>query len=230
MSWVTPKTNWVSTDYYNLEDAQRIAGNICHLADMAIDHYNVPPSGNPVYCLTYRTTIDNVDFFGIEIVLSTTYLNPKDPSLYTLGSYYWADLDSYNLAALSMLIMLTSESEPVYRENVRISRYLTNPNNTTFTGYCISNTVDNNDYSNKPFEALWGRVVNVNESDLAKLPLHVAWGGYYIDGGYKGCRTEVNGFYGGKVNNKTFYTADLLNKIESATLAVYNRLTSYMGG
>lgn len=33
MSWLTPKTNWVATDYVNTEDYNRINGNLKHIAD-----------------------------------------------------------------------------------------------------------------------------------------------------------------------------------------------------
>lgn len=33
MAWITPKTNWVSTDYFNIGDYARIVGNIKYLKD-----------------------------------------------------------------------------------------------------------------------------------------------------------------------------------------------------
>ena len=33
MIWITPKTNWVEKDYFNLTDYNRIKGNIEYLAD-----------------------------------------------------------------------------------------------------------------------------------------------------------------------------------------------------
>ena len=35
MGWITPKTDWVSTDYFNIEDYNRIIGNISYLKDFA---------------------------------------------------------------------------------------------------------------------------------------------------------------------------------------------------
>lgn len=31
MSWQTPKTNWVSTDYYNVQDLERVRDNLLYL-------------------------------------------------------------------------------------------------------------------------------------------------------------------------------------------------------
>ena len=35
MAWIEPKTDWVSTDYFNIEDYNRIIGNIIYLKDFA---------------------------------------------------------------------------------------------------------------------------------------------------------------------------------------------------
>ena len=34
MAWITPKTNWVSTDWFNASDYNRIRGNILFLSDL----------------------------------------------------------------------------------------------------------------------------------------------------------------------------------------------------
>ena len=39
VAWQTPKTNWVSTDYFNTEDYNRIIGNIAELRKIAIQAY-----------------------------------------------------------------------------------------------------------------------------------------------------------------------------------------------
>ena len=46
--WTTPKTDWKSTDYYNIEDWQRVRSNLEHLRDALIE------MGTPVS--TLRTT------------------------------------------------------------------------------------------------------------------------------------------------------------------------------
>jgi hypothetical protein len=38
--WVTPKTDWVSTDYFNIADYKRIVGNIEYLKDLANELFN----------------------------------------------------------------------------------------------------------------------------------------------------------------------------------------------
>ena len=41
MGWVTPKTNWVSSDYFNIEDYNRIRGNIQYVYEYALRLYKV---------------------------------------------------------------------------------------------------------------------------------------------------------------------------------------------
>ena len=35
MAWIEPKTDWISTDYFNIEDYNRIIGNISYLKAIA---------------------------------------------------------------------------------------------------------------------------------------------------------------------------------------------------
>ena len=37
MAWIEPKTDWVSSDYFNVEDYNRITGNLTHLQILADD-------------------------------------------------------------------------------------------------------------------------------------------------------------------------------------------------
>lgn len=45
MAWVTPKTNWVNGDYFNLDpDYERIKGNCEHLRQLIEEIYNADPT------------------------------------------------------------------------------------------------------------------------------------------------------------------------------------------
>lgn len=35
-NWTTPKTDWVATDYFNIEDYNRIVGNLLYLKDLSL--------------------------------------------------------------------------------------------------------------------------------------------------------------------------------------------------
>lgn len=39
MAWTTPKTNWTSTDYFNIEDYNRIKANIQALKELSVEVY-----------------------------------------------------------------------------------------------------------------------------------------------------------------------------------------------
>ena len=36
MAWIEPKTNWTSQDFFNIEDYNRIIGNIAYLKELVI--------------------------------------------------------------------------------------------------------------------------------------------------------------------------------------------------
>lgn len=43
MAWITPKTNWVATDYFNYQDYERIRGNLLEIKSLAdLLYLNVP--------------------------------------------------------------------------------------------------------------------------------------------------------------------------------------------
>lgn len=43
MAWTKPKTNWKETDYFNIEDYNRIKNNLDHIREMALELYsNIP--------------------------------------------------------------------------------------------------------------------------------------------------------------------------------------------
>ena len=123
MSWITPKVNWTSDDYYNLEDAQRIAGNICHLGDMANQIY-----GNKYiyYALVYRqrrtiSRYPNPSYVETIFGRITSFWRWTNPSNYTVvqPEYYtrtlvdWLDKDTVNLTALTKFILLSSMPDNV---------------------------------------------------------------------------------------------------------------------
>lgn len=49
MSWTTPKTNWVASDYFNATDYNRIKNNLAYLYDLAVSIYgsfDITPLGS----------------------------------------------------------------------------------------------------------------------------------------------------------------------------------------
>lgn len=42
MAWIEPKTNWTSQDFFNIEDYNRIIGNIAYLKELVIELFTQP--------------------------------------------------------------------------------------------------------------------------------------------------------------------------------------------
>lgn len=88
MAWQTPKTDWVSTDYFNIDDYNRIIGNISALRELAIQAY-------PEFSLTdmgdektYSDYIYADEINAIESNLTTICNNTYPFSIGTQKTYY----------------------------------------------------------------------------------------------------------------------------------------------
>lgn len=42
MAWIEPKTNWTSQDFFNIEDYNRIIGNIAYLKELVLELFSQP--------------------------------------------------------------------------------------------------------------------------------------------------------------------------------------------
>lgn len=79
MAWITPKTNWVSTDYVNVSDINRIKNNILYLYDYAssvfnIYSYNIPDLGpdleySSLFYASFMNKIEN----ALQDINSSTF-------------------------------------------------------------------------------------------------------------------------------------------------------------
>lgn len=88
MAWQTPKTDWVNTDYFNIDDYNRIIGNISALRELAIQAY-------PEFSLmdmgdekTYSDYIYADEINAIESNLTTICNNTYPFSIGTQKTYY----------------------------------------------------------------------------------------------------------------------------------------------
>ena len=230
MTWITPKIDWTTDDYYNLEDAQRIAGNICHLKEMALDIY-----GAKLYtCLAYRTTYQQIRFFGISTSsIRVGDLTVHTPDEYTHGLTYWLDKDADNLRTLSYLILMSAKPEPVYVENFALDYTLNSSPSYTFTGNCIyDDSVTKYDCSDNSLTSIWytnrndGIIINMGEFvERAPLNYYVRDRGWNNDNGKCALTVTVTP---NKLHNSVFWNDVVLNDIEIMTNCVYNRFTSYL--
>lgn len=76
-AWIVPKTNWVKTDYINIDDIHRIAGNITYLKELAYKMYETFIFGDMGGIKTYsdwpRATEYNAIERNIETMIQSTY-------------------------------------------------------------------------------------------------------------------------------------------------------------
>ena len=71
MGWITPKTDWVSTDYFNIEDYNRIIGNIIYLKDFAEELFKALDTLDMGEEKTYVSMIYAREMNAIESNLAT---------------------------------------------------------------------------------------------------------------------------------------------------------------
>ena len=88
MAWQTPKTNWAKTDYFNIEDYNRIIGNIQYL-------HEVSAEVNPDFDITeldekvsYADYIYADEFNAIESNLTTISKGTYPYSVAEMKTYY----------------------------------------------------------------------------------------------------------------------------------------------
>ena len=100
MAWVTPKVNWTANDYYNLEDANRIYGNIEYLKNRLA---NIFPSDTVTLLLFRQRSNSGYNMYSqFNITLS------RLPSLSTYSRGYTTFASSeernwFNALVLSIL-------------------------------------------------------------------------------------------------------------------------------
>ena len=76
--WLTPKTNWVESDYINASDYNRIKNNLQYIYDRAVKigkQFEIPTLGADKVPgdLLYAEEMNNVEL-ALELINSNTYL------------------------------------------------------------------------------------------------------------------------------------------------------------
>ena len=98
MAWVTPKTNWTENDYFNLEDAARITGNLKYLKEKSLELF----PDTSISLLLYRETKDGYKWY-INMPINISNLTIYD---YYRGDTNFAENESYNWYACLVLSAL----------------------------------------------------------------------------------------------------------------------------
>lgn len=88
MAWITPKTNWVVTDYFNIGDYNRIIGNINHVKVLADELFygfpNITDMGSDktyeslfyareMNAIENNIALINLNSYGFDIGNTTSY-------------------------------------------------------------------------------------------------------------------------------------------------------------
>ena len=75
MAWIEPKTNWESTDYFNIEDYNRIVGNLTYLKDLSLELFKDFTTEDMVGSKDYSSMIYAREINAIENNLETVNIN-----------------------------------------------------------------------------------------------------------------------------------------------------------
>lgn len=236
MSWTTPKTNWAANDYYNLEDAQRIAGNICYLKSMAQDIYDV---STPCLIKKERLSYFNVIIYAIKYVnLDNIYDTPVvQPSEYTYNMISWLDNDTTNLSTFIKLMMLSDASGVADHGSLKVPGWY-NKDTTSqstvdampvFSDPCI--LVDSSTMINST--PLYNMLVN---RGIGIFNFHVFYDNLPLSSRFSGTTSSTSkGYaefsnYASKLYNQPFWNYEFFNDFEYRINVVYNKFTRYLGG
>ena len=229
MSWVTPKTSWWSSDYYNLEDAQRIADNICYLLDMARNIY----SGN-INCLVNRRrkTSSGGIFYGVLENVNVANMTAYDSSNYTRSMTSWLGYDAANFVTLVKLMMLSYQAEPT----TKVARWINYDTSDYYVPYedpgifadsVSSGTFNYVDYT--PLYALWEPQSSSMSGTSGKIPVYTAWeeAGSSASSTQRWCRVRIWSSTS-ICSGQPFWTYKHLNAIEQTIKNVRARLNGYV--
>lgn len=109
MAWQTPKTDWVSTDYFNIEDYNRIVGNLTELRNLAVIGYKDFDLDKMVVEKTYSDYIYADEINAIESNLTRICNNTYLPDIGTQQTYYanqptpdWQEFNRIESACLTL--------------------------------------------------------------------------------------------------------------------------------
>ena len=120
--WIEPKTNWAADDYINIDDMNRIIGNITHIGIAAKPYFPdcvIPPQSDVTYTTKHTPDIINTIESRLQIANSSTVRVPDFPAQKTWeadGPFYtYEDLNRIEGATLTLynIIIGIGKNKPV---------------------------------------------------------------------------------------------------------------------
>lgn len=102
MAWITPKTDWVATDYLNFDDLNRIENNIKYLSDYINIFMTSPTISTSVltrdkFYIEFFTGLNRIESDILALKLYTPFMAWVEPKT------NWIELDSINYIDLNRM-------------------------------------------------------------------------------------------------------------------------------
>lgn len=132
MAWITPKTNWVATDYFNPEDYNRITGNIQYIKQKAIElwgNFQTPAlSPDKNYAsMIYASEMNNIENAVVNINANTYDFNLGESKTYAANNnsatLNYTDLNRIESAILRLKKTLDAQLECIPRLEFTLGTY-----------------------------------------------------------------------------------------------------------
>lgn len=130
-SWIEPKTNWKSSDRFNIDDFNRIRNNIIYLHSMAVKLFTAFDLESMGDAITSHYAYWEVEYFNafemnIES-LSKSILNKNTgnkKTFYENGIFIdWQELNRIESICLSMKILIDAQAEMIRNLPFRLGAY-----------------------------------------------------------------------------------------------------------
>lgn len=130
MSWITPKTDWVASDRFNITDYNRIRNNISFLHEEAVKvfgGFNIEDMGEDISTYTamwdyqmFNAIEDNIDILN-EHMLKESYGAKK--TYYENGVFInYEELNRIESASLRMYEIINGWYEGLYKLEFTVGR------------------------------------------------------------------------------------------------------------
>lgn len=131
-NWITPKTNWVSGDYVNIDDFNRIRGNILYLKEQALKFYSdftledVKEMGYSDYVYQNGKIVWNILEDNLhQIVNNTYYQNVGSKKTFYVGGQYimFNELNRIENACLTYYTLFLGQENAINTLSFELGNY-----------------------------------------------------------------------------------------------------------
>lgn len=118
MSWITPKTNWVASDFVNTSDFSRITGNLEHLKTLIKNVSTVLPSEQTINDYPFARKLNAIEQALEQINLNSYAFDIGDTKTYVANGH------PFDYQELNRIESATAKIYYVYLNQLELSRHL----------------------------------------------------------------------------------------------------------